>query len=74
MSSNWYILLACGHWFAETRPEKYDIDPQQKRVCGVPGHFPQPYDAVYVSAEDHPWPDDTYTITRVDNTPESSLE
>jgi len=71
MSSDFVVLLKCGHWFNESRPDHLDIDPSQQRACGHPEHYPRQFAAVTFSADDVMWPDEIYPISRVDD---SALE
>ena len=67
--SDWIVVLACGHWFPESTSDELDIDPNQRRTCGRPQHFPGQYDAVTLSADSFNWPDGTYDISRSDTDP-----
>jgi len=68
--ADWIVVLACGHWFSESTSDGLDIDPNQRRTCGRPVHFPGQYEAVTLPADLFEWPDgDTYDIGRVDAEP-----
>jgi hypothetical protein len=69
MANNWVVILECGHWFNDSRPEHLDIDPSQMRVCSRPEHYPKQYSAVSIEAEVVVWPDEVWTVTRVDDSP-----
>lgn len=53
MSSQYFAVLDCGHYFVETRPD--DItDPRngELRVCGHPDHYPQRFRARYYDRDE----------------------
>lgn len=69
MAVDYVVILKCGHWFNESRPDHLNIDPQQKRSCGHPDHYPRQFAAVSFLGDDVEWPDEVWTVTRTDNAP-----
>ena len=47
------VILSCGHWFTELRPEGA-AEPRhgELRACGHPYHYPKQYTATY-AVTDH---------------------
>lgn len=44
------VLLSCGHWFQEHRPDRVKPPEQgERRACGSLDHYPKQYPATYIS-------------------------
>lgn len=49
MSSCYLVIMRCGHWFRESRPELMaPPEDGEERVCADLRHYPDKYPALYL--------------------------